>query len=85
MILVWIFIDYLYFSKKKVFPNWYIGIIVFSLAFVIIDTLVIHFAFPDAGAFSTDTIMNIARSMTAALIWIPYMLVSRRVKATFVK
>lgn len=85
LVLAWIFIAFLFFSKKKLFPKWYISILLFNVAFILIDTLAIQLVFPDEPAFDAETTKEIVRSLIAALIWVPYMLMSKRVKATFVK
>ncbi|UXY13611.1 DUF2569 domain-containing protein [Chitiniphilus purpureus] len=82
--LVWIFIAFLFFSKKKVFPKWYIGILLFTVVFILIDALVIKAVLPDEPIFDAQTYKELGRSLLVALIWIPYMQVSKRVKATFV-
>ena len=85
LVLVWMFIAFLFFSRKKVFPKWYIGILVFTLGFILVDTLAIKAVLPSEPIFDPDTIKEFARSLIATLIWVPYMLISKRVKATFVK
>ncbi|WP_026221027.1 DUF2569 domain-containing protein [Thiofilum flexile] len=84
LILVSIFIAFLFFSKKIAFPKWYIGILFFSLVFVFIDALAIKLVLPNEPIFDTETIRELGRSLLTTLVWVPYMLVSKRVKATFV-
>jgi len=36
LISVWIYMGYLFIKRKKVFPNWYISIAVFSLVYIMI-------------------------------------------------
>lgn len=76
---------YLFFSKKKVFPVWYMGVIAFSLVFIPLDAWLVTKALPDEPMFDPDTTKEFSRSILAAVIWIPYMLVSKRVKATFIE
>lgn len=85
LVLAWIFVAFLFFSKKKVFPRWYIGILLFTLAFILIDALVIKSVLPNEPVFDAETTKEFGRSLIATLIWVPYMLVSKRVKSTFVK
>lgn len=85
LVLTWGFIAYLFLSKKSVFPKWYIGILVFTFVFIITDMLAVKAILPNEQMFDPDTTKELVRSVIAMLIWIPYMLVSKRVKATFVK
>ncbi len=75
------YVIYLFFSKKRVFPKWYI-------AFLVISTVINIFAFtytdandPEIQSLSKDT----GRSILAVMIWVPYILKSKRVRATFTK
>ncbi len=83
--LAWLFIAFLFFAKKRIFPKWYIGIFVFTLAFMLIDAVAIRAVLPNEEIFDPDTIKELARTLVMMLIWVPYMLISKRVKATFVK
>lgn len=85
LVLAWIFIAFLFFSKKSGFPKWYIGILLFTLVFILIDALVIKTLLPNEPVFDPETIKEVGRSLVVTLIWVPYILVSKRVKATFVK
>jgi hypothetical protein len=85
LVLVWGFITFLFFSKKRVFPKWYIGILLFTLAFILVDALTIKAVLPNEPVFDAETAKELGRTIFVALIWVPYMLVSKRVKATFVK
>jgi hypothetical protein len=84
LIGVWIYIAYLFFSKKKQFPIFYIGALLFSLTFIILDAFAIKLVLPNEPVFDPDTTKELFRMIIICLIWIPYMLVSKRVKATFV-
>jgi len=83
--LAWVFIAILFFSRKKAFPKWYIGTVIFSLVFVISDVLVVKYLLPNESVLDPDTIKEFTRSLATCLIWVPYMLVSKRVKATFIR
>ena len=85
MVLTWIFIAYLFFMKKKIFPKVYIGMLIFSFLFIVLDALAIKMVLPDEVIFDKDTIRAMGRGAISMAIWIPYMLVSKRVKATFIK
>ena len=85
LVLAWIFIAFLFFSKKKLFPKWYISILLFNLVFILIDALAVKLVLPKEPVFDFETTQEFVRSLIVALIWVPYMLMSKRVKATFVK
>jgi branched-subunit amino acid transport protein len=85
LVLTWIFIGFLYFSKKKMFPNWYIGTLLFTFAFILFDALAIMAVLPNEPIFDPETAKELGRMAIVAFVWIPYMLVSKRVKATFTK
>jgi len=84
LVIAWVFIAFLFFSKKIVFPRWYIAVLLFTLVFVVVDALATKAVIPNEPVFDPDTIKEFARSLVATLIWVPYMLVSKRVRATFV-
>ena len=85
LILVWLYMAYRFFTKKTDFPKWYIGIAVFSLVYVLADAFAVKLVLPNEPVFDPDTIKEVARSVIMVVIWVPYMLVSKRVKATFIK
>ena len=78
-----IYLAYLYFSKKSLFPKFYIWIAVGSLAFILLDAVLVKVVLPNEPIFDPDTIKEVARSGIVVLIWVPYMMLSKRVKATF--
>ena len=84
LILFWIYIAIIFFSKKSFFPKVYIGALLFSVAFIIIDAFAIKLVLPNEPIFDPETTKELIRSLVASAIWIPYMLKSERVRATFV-
>jgi hypothetical protein len=75
---------YLFFKKKKYFPKWYVGLVVVTIIFIILDSLIIQSVLQTESAFDEEILKDLWRSVLSAFIWIPYMFVSKRVKATFV-
>ena len=73
-----------FFSKKKIFPKFYIGLVSFSYLFILVDAMLIKVVMPNADIFDVDTVKELIRGLFAAVIWIPYMLFSKRVKVTFI-
>lgn len=83
LILAWIYIAFLFFSKRRAFPFWFIAIHIATVCLIVIDTIVVHHILPDAPIFDADTLRELSRPIGAILIWAPYMLMSKRVKSTF--
>ena len=78
-----VFLIYLFFAKKPMFPTLYIGITVFSLIYVIVDAWAVSRAVPNASVFDSEFIKDLMKALIGTIIWVPYMLMSKRVKATF--
>jgi hypothetical protein len=85
LVLVHIYMAFLFFSKKYSFPRFFISVLLFTLAFIFVDALVMKIILPSEPFFDPDSAREFVRTIIGALIWIPYMLRSKRVKATFVK
>ncbi len=78
------FLIYLYFTKSSIFPRWFIAIYAANLIFIFLDAFLVKFAVPDQPIFDPDTTKEFLRSFMACAVWIPYMLKSKRVEATFI-
>lgn len=83
LILAWIYIAFLFFSKRRAFPFWFIAIHIATVCLIVIDAIVVHHILPDAPIFDANTLRELSRPIGAILIWAPYMLMSKRVKSTF--
>lgn len=79
-----LYMAYLFFAKKAVFTKWFIGLAVFNLVFTIANAIAIKLVLPSEPVFDQDTVRRHLPSLGAIVIWVPYMLISKRVKATFV-
>jgi hypothetical protein len=84
ILLTAVYIAVKFFTKKSNFPKWYIGLAVFTLVFLVIDAFAIKLVLPNAAVFDPDTVKEIFLQVFRVLVWVPYMLKSKRVKATFV-
>ncbi len=80
-----IYLIYLFFSKHYLFPKLYIGIIGASLIFILLDAWLVTKVFPGEPMFDPETTKEFMKSLFPGVIWIPYMLVSKRVRVTFVE
>lgn len=76
---------YLYFARHYWFPAIYIGVLAVSAIFVPLDTWASSLVLPDEQVYNSESTSEIFRSILIAVIWIPYMLMSKRVQATFVR
>lgn len=80
-----LFLIYLFFAKSSLFPRWYIGIYAANLLVIVLDLIVVKIALPGEPMFDSETAGELFRSIGACAVWIPYMLKSKRVAATFVE
>ena len=80
LIALWFFL-----RKSRLAPRWVISWLAATLILVVVDFVLAN-QIPAVAAQKTDpeSIKELARSVIGAAIWIPYFLVSKRVKATFV-
>lgn len=78
------YLMYLFYSKNRLFPKLYIALAAFYPVFLLADAWAVNFVMPDVPIFDEETIKQVSRSVIGAVIWIPYMLMSERVKNTFV-
>ena len=85
IILASCYLIYLYFSKHYLFPKVYIAIISLTLIFIPFDAWLLSYVMPDEPIFDAETTKQFVRTLVGAVIWVPYMLISQRVKATFVE
>lgn len=81
---VWIFMAFLFFGKKRAFPRWYVWAQFGSLIFVIAIIAFMRVMRPDLPILTPETIKQFSQGALGVCIWIPYMLKSRRVAATFI-
>jgi hypothetical protein len=76
-------LNYLFFTKRSSFPTYMILYLATHFGIIVLDTVAAHALLPSANLASGYT--AVAQSFGGIAIWIPYLLVSRRVKATFVR
>jgi transglutaminase-like putative cysteine protease len=86
ILLLAIFSLVLFFQKRRLFPKSFILLIALNAIFVVCDhafaTAIVKHPAPTAAA---EHARNLLQVMFGCFIWIPYMLRSRRVKATFTR
>jgi hypothetical protein len=78
-----VYITGVFFGKKKKAPFYYMLLISLNLMFVISNVAISHYQY--GVEVDSDMLTSMARTLISACIWIPYFLVSVRVKRTFVR
>ncbi len=74
----------LFFKKSRLLPNYYVAFLGFNLLFVVGDYYISNLIPFVAAQDDHESVREMTRSISAAAVWVPYFLVSKRVKATFV-
>jgi transglutaminase-like putative cysteine protease len=75
----------LFFSRKRMFPAVFIAILSFSFVATLADAAATQAIMSSAGAEVTKEYVAAGQVFVTMAIWIPYMLVSRRVALTFTR
>ncbi len=75
----------LFFQRRRIFPRWFIAMLLFNAIFVVGDAIGIQLIKTPSPAVAAQLEHNIGQVLVGCAIWVPYMLVSRRVKATFLR
>lgn len=76
---------YLFFTKQRLFPKFFIIYMIINVVFLISDTYVASLIPSVAEQRSNGIDPDLGRAVIGAAIWIPYFLLSKRVKNTFVE
>ncbi|CAG69497.1 MULTISPECIES: DUF2569 domain-containing protein [Acinetobacter] len=76
---------YLFFKKHYLFPKVFISVCIAMIIFILIDASLIKLILPNEEIFDSDTASELMRSIFYGMIWIPYMMFSKRVKVNFVE
>ncbi len=93
-ILAQLFLMYLFFTRRRIFPNLFIGLALIRPVFIFLDAHLGAWVYNEAVAgldlpvepvFDPDTARSLALGLIYALVWVPYMIFSRRVKNAFIR
>lgn len=76
---------FLFFRKDYRFPRFFIATFVGSVVFVFLDHGLCLLVFPDSLQVDPIDWRSVMSAATVAAVWVPYMLLSKRAKATFVR
>ena len=79
-----IYLIYLFTKKSKDFPKLFIIIGLISILVIPIDAYLATLVFNEMEVFDKETLKEFMKTVVGYFIWIPYMLVSERVKQTFI-
>lgn len=77
-----LFLCFLFFNKKKLTVNVMIFFQVYSLILVVIDLLLANQLL--SMSMEAEDVKDVIHSLVACAIWLPYFLISKRVKQTFI-
>jgi hypothetical protein len=83
LVIAWIFAAVLLFRHKRLYPRFFVALLVVTLIGTVLDLAVATMAF-DIKLDSSD-VRSTVRSVIGLAIWGPYMYKSVRVKNTFVE
>ncbi|MDD5742305.1 MAG: DUF2569 domain-containing protein [Candidatus Peribacteraceae bacterium] len=76
---------FVFFKRSQTFPKSYIFVSIVSLIFVTIDFFAADLIPAVAEQDDSEMLGQLIRAIVGSAVWIPYMLKSERVKATFVE
>jgi hypothetical protein len=75
----------LFFQQRKYVPKLIISFLIANLVFVGTDYFVTQYIIIRPSSINMDATINLVRTATAGIVWIPYFAFSKRVGRTFVK
>jgi transglutaminase-like putative cysteine protease len=75
----------LFYNRKRGFPVFFIVMAVFTFVFLALDSVAAAYLVKADAKVLAESYRLVAQAAGQAVIWIPYMCVSRRVRATFVR
>jgi transglutaminase-like putative cysteine protease len=85
VLILSLFVVVLFFQKRRIFPRWFITLLVLNSIFILGDEIAVHIVKTPSAAATLQVSRTVMQVFIGCAIWIPYMCVSRRVKATFVR
>ncbi|MFA7946335.1 DUF2569 domain-containing protein [Pseudomonas brenneri] len=83
LVLAYAYLLYLFFTKSYLFPQLFIVVIFASVIFIPLDAWLGSFFDSSISIDNPEIKKEMIGSLISACIWVPYMVVSKRVRATF--
>lgn len=84
-LILTVFAAVLFFEKRRLFPRAFIGVLLFNAIFIVGDFIGVQFLHTSSEKTTAILARNFTQVVIGCSIWIPYMCISRRVKATFLR
>jgi len=84
LLLAYVGLLVLFVKRSTKFPRLFIWIAALTFPFLVIDVWLSSFVLTDQSALDPGTVRGLATSIGTFAIWVPYMLLSRRVRNTFI-
>lgn len=75
---------YLFYSKKLLFPKFFIALVSANFVLMLLDFWAVELVFANGNMFGPENIRSLIIALAYVVIWTPYLMISKRVKATFV-
>jgi len=85
LLVAGVYLVYLFANKKKEFPKIFIIVTIISIIAIPIDSYITTIIVKDTQFFDFETTKDFLKLIISAGVWVPYMLISKRVKHTFIK
>jgi|GEM_PF-3837569 len=85
MLVTWTYVIYLFFTRKRLFPHWFIGIVLFEIGFIVSSTFLECLAYPGEPVWNLFKTQQLFPALGFGLIWILCLRRPNRVGATFVR
>ncbi|WP_416397428.1 DUF2569 domain-containing protein [Allohahella sp. A8] len=85
LFLAWSYLAFSFLSRKSCFPKLYILTKLFTLLFILIQSYLYQLVIPGRAFFDIESTTVFLRTLVTTAIWVPYLLKSKRVKATFTR
>lgn len=84
LVALFIWMIMLFLRKNWRFPHVFIFVRILVIVILLVDAYALSIVLPDLPMFDPQTVRDLMQNVVGAAIWVPYMLISKRVKETFI-